>query len=79
MTAPLTISQLTFVHTMMLVLDDIPDAALGKLQARFAAYSGAGLVPVLGILPHDVFHAYDEQAAHLEKTRRWVLTMKEAA
>jgi len=76
---PLTISQLMFVHTMMLTLSDIPQADLGKLSARAAAYDDAGLVPLLGILPHDVFHRYDDLAAHLERTRRWTMTLKEAA
>jgi hypothetical protein len=79
MTSELTISQLEFVHKMMLALDDTPAEDLGRVVARFAAYSEAGLLPFLRILPHDVYHAYDAMAAHLEKTRRWVLTLPEAA
>jgi hypothetical protein len=79
MTSELTISQLEFVHKMMLALDDTPAEDLGRASARFAAYSEAGLLPFLRILPHDVYHRYDGNAAHLERTRRWVLTLQEVA
>jgi hypothetical protein len=49
------------------------------VSARFAAYGEAGLLPFLRILPHDVYHRYDGNAAHLERTRRWVLTLQEVA
>lgn len=76
---PLTISQLQFVHSMMLTLADTPAEDLRRVSARSTAYDDAGLIPMLGVLPHDVFHRYDDLATHLEKTRRYVLTLKEAA
>ena len=79
MTTELTISQLEFINRMRVALADTPAEDLGRVSARFAAYSEAGLLPFLRILPHEVYHLYDGMAAHLEKTRLWVLTLKEAA
>jgi hypothetical protein len=79
MTDALSIEQLQFTHRLMLALRDIPDADLGKTQARAGAYDDAGFLPLLRRFTREQYAVYDGKAADLERTRRWCLKMQEAA